>query len=99
MHMCMRMYAVGACSNLALTSQRPCRSDEQVCPHLHRVTMRAMSGSRRADIGALLVLLVLSRALLLVVSVWRFVRATIGTMNTRVYLPRRVAWREAEEVV
>ena len=48
-------YAV--CSDLALTPQRPRRSDDQVCPQLHRVTMRAISGGR--DIGALRVLWVL----------------------------------------
>ena len=80
----------------ALTPQRPCRSDDQVCPQLHRVTMRAISGGR--DIGALRVLWVL-RVLLLLVRVWRFVRSTIGAISARVYLPWRVAWREAEEVV
>ena len=58
--------------------------------------MRAISGGR--DIGALRVLWVL-RVLLLLVRVWHFVRSTIGAMSTRVYLPRRVTWRDAEEVV
>ena len=58
--------------------------------------MRAVSGGR--DIGALRVLWVL-RVLLLLGRVWHFVRSTIGAMSTRVYLPWRVTWREAEEVV
>ena len=60
--------------------------------------MWAISGGRRGDIGALLMLWVL-RVLLVVVRLWRFVRSTIGAMSTRVYLPWRVTWREAEEVV
>ena len=69
--------------------------------------MRAISGGRHGDIGALRVLCGrVLRVLLLLVRVWRFVRSTIGAMSTRigamstrVYLPWRVAWREAEEVV
>ena len=64
--------------------------------------MWAISGGRRGDIGALLMLWVLRVLLLLVVRelrVCRFVRTTIGAMSTRVYLPWRVTWREAEEVV
>ena len=59
--------------------------------------MRAISGGR--DIGALRVLCRVLRVLLLLVRVWHFVRSTIGAMSTRVYLPWRVTWREAEEVV
>ena len=58
--------------------------------------MWPISGGR--DIGALRVLWVL-RVLLLLLRVWHFVRSTIGAMSTRVYLPWRVTWREAEEVV
>ena len=58
--------------------------------------MWAISGVR--DIGALRVLWVL-RVLLLLVRDWHFVRSMIGAMSTRIYLPWRVAWREAEEVV
>ena len=59
--------------------------------------MRAISGGR--DIGALRVLCRVLRVLLLLVRGWHFVRSTIGAMSTRVYLPWRVTWREAEEVV
>ena len=62
--------------------------------------MRAISGGLRGDIGALRVLCRVLRVLLLLLArVWRFVRPTIGAISTRVYLPWRVAWREAEEVV
>ena len=59
--------------------------------------MWPISGGR--DIGALRVLCRVLRVLLLLVRGWHFVRSTIGAMSTRVYLPWRVAWREAEEVV